>query len=127
MAKNIQVDNSVINIIGAGTKITGDIETSGDIRIDGGLKGNLITKGKVVVGNTGELEGKIVCNNADVSGTIKGEIIVAEILSLKSSAKIYGNIKTNKLAVEPNAIFTGTCDMGGENAYTPETVVSEEE
>ena len=119
MAKNIQVDNSVINIIGAGTKITGDIETSGDIRIDGSLKGNLVTKGKVVVGNTGELEGKIVCNNSDVSGTVKGEIIVAEILSLKSTAKVYGNIKTNKLAVEPNAIFTGTCDMGGESTYTP--------
>ena len=126
MAKNIQVDNSVINIIGAGTKITGDIETSGDIRIDGGLKGNLITKGKVVIGTTGNIEGKIVCNNADVSGTIKGEIIIAEVLSLKSSAKIYGNIKTNKLAVEPNAIFTGTCDMGGESTYTPENKVKED-
>jgi len=119
MAKNIQVDNSVINIIGAGTKITGDVETSSDIRIDGGLKGNLITKGKIVIGTTGDIEGKIVCNNADVSGTIKGEIIVAEVLSLKSTAKVYGNIKTNKLAVEPNAIFTGTCDMGGETTYTP--------
>jgi len=121
MAKNIQVDNSVINIIGAGTKITGDVETSSDIRIDGGLNGNLITKGKIVIGTTGNVEGKIVCNNADVSGTIKGEIIVAEILSLKSTAKVFGNIKTDKLAIEPNAIFTGTCDMGKGITHTPKT------
>ncbi len=121
MAKNIQVDNSVINIIGAGTKITGDVETSSDIRIDGGLNGNLITKGKIVIGTTGDIEGKIVCNNADVSGTIKGEIIVTEILSLKSTAKVFGNIKTDKLAIEPNAIFTGTCDMGKGTTHTPKT------
>jgi len=113
MAKNVQIENNVINIIGAGTKITGDVETSSDLRIDGSLNGNIITKGKVVIGATGTIEGKIVCNNADISGTIKGEIIVAEILSLKSTAKIFGNINTNKLAIEPNAIFTGTCDMGG--------------
>jgi cytoskeletal protein CcmA (bactofilin family) len=120
MAKNVQIENSVINIIGAGTKITGDVETSSDIRIDGVLKGNLLTKGKVVVGETGEIEGKVVCNNSDISGTIKGEIIVQEILSLKSSAKVFGNINTNKLAIEPNAIFTGTCDMGGTKTNKPE-------
>ena len=113
MAKNIQPENNAINIIGAGTKITGDIETTSDIRIDGSLKGNLVTKGKVVVGGTGNIEGKVICNNSDVSGTVDGEIIVSEILSLKSTAKIFGKIKTNKLAIEPNAIFTGTCDMGG--------------
>ena len=119
MAKSVQVENNVINIIGSGTKITGDIETSGDIRIDGSLKGNLITKGKIVIGSTGNIDGKIICNNSDVSGTINGEIVVNEVLSLKSTAKIFGSIKTNKLAIEPNAIFTGTCDMGsGEQSYS---------
>ncbi len=114
MAKNIQPDNSVINIIGNGTKITGDIETTGDIRIDGSLKGNLITKGKIVIGETGNIEGTVECVNSDISGMLKGKITVKELLSLKSTAKVYGDIITNKLAIQPDAIFTGTCNMGGE-------------
>ena len=114
MAKNIQPDNSVINIIGNGTKITGDIETNGDIRIDGNLKGNIITKGKIVIGETGNIEGTIECENSDISGTLKGKITVKQLLSLKSTAKVFGDIITNKLAIQPDAIFTGTCNMGGE-------------
>lgn len=116
MAKNIQPENNgVINIIGNGTKITGNIETSGDIRIDGVLLGNLSTQGKIVIGVTGSVEGEVVCVNSDVSGQLKGKISVKELLSLKATAKIFGDIITNKLAIEPNAIFTGTCNMGGEN------------
>jgi len=116
MAKNIQPENNgVINIIGNGTKITGNIETSGDIRIDGVLVGNLSTQGKIVIGATGSVEGEVVCVNSDVSGQLKGKISVKELLSLKATAKIFGDIITNKLAIEPNAVFTGTCNMGGEN------------
>ncbi len=116
MAKNIQPENNgVINIIGNGTKITGNIETSGDIRIDGVLVGNLSTQGKIVIGATGSIEGEVICVNSDVSGQLKGKISVKELLSLKATAKIFGDIITNKLAIEPNAVFTGTCNMGGEN------------
>jgi len=116
MAKNIQPENNgVINIIGNGTKITGNIETSGDIRIDGVLVGNLSTQGKIVIGATGSVEGEVDCVNSDVSGQLKGKISVKELLSLKATAKIFGDIITNKLAIEPNAVFTGTCNMGGEN------------
>ena len=116
MAKNIQPENNgVINIIGNGTKITGNIETSGDIRIDGVLVGNLSTQGKIVIGATGSIEGEVDCVNSDVSGQLKGKISVKELLSLKATAKIFGDIITNKLAIEPNAVFTGTCNMGGEN------------
>ncbi len=123
MAKNnSETENNVINIIGAGTSITGDINTNGDIRIDGTLKGNLVTKGKVVIGQTGVIIGEVNCKNSDVSGKLEGKISVGELLSLKSTSKILGDIITNKLAIEPNAVFTGTCNMGGN---TPSTNVKE--
>jgi cytoskeletal protein CcmA (bactofilin family) len=116
MAKIIQTENTgVINIIGNGTKITGNIETSGDIRIDGTLIGNIETQGRIVIGETGLIQGKVKCLNSDISGQVKGEISVKELLSLKSTANIQGDISTNKLAIEPNAIFTGFCNMGGDN------------
>ena len=105
--------SSSVNIIGAGTKIEGDIVTNGDIRIDGSLTGSINVKGKLVVGPSGSIEGEIICQNADISGTIKGKIGVAELLSLKSSAKLTCDIITNKIAVEPGATFSGSCSMGG--------------
>ncbi len=109
-----------INLIGTGTAITGDIRSEGDIRIDGSLKGNLHTKGKVVIGPTGNLEGEINCRNIDVSGKVDGKINVNELLTLKASARINGEIKTNKLSIEPGAIFSGSCDMKGNTPYSAE-------
>ena len=102
-----------VNLIGAGTVIEGDITTSGDIRIDGILKGGIKVKGKLVVGSSGSIEGDVVCLNGDVSGVIKGKIAVSELLSLKISAKVTGDIFTNKIAIEPGATFSGSCNMGG--------------
>lgn len=110
--KSSAIDSVSINLIGSGTAIVGDITSNGDIRIDGSLKGNITITGKLVVGPTGNIEGNIQCQNADVSGEINGKITVSELLSLKASAKILGDIITGKISVEPNATFTGTCSMG---------------
>ena len=103
---------AAINMIGAGTVITGDIQSKGDIRVDGTLKGSINTSGKVVLGKDGVIEGDVVCTDADVSGTIKAKISVTQLLSLKSTAKLNGDIITNKLSIEPGASITGSCSMG---------------
>ncbi len=100
------------NQIASGTSMEGDVKSNGDIRVDGYIKGSLQTKGKLVIGSTGKIEGEIQCTHADVSGEIKGNIVVAELLQLKSTAKLMGDIVTNKLAIEPGANFSGTCSMG---------------
>ena len=102
----------MINTIGAGTTITGDVQSKGDIRIDGTLKGSVNTTGKVVLGKEGVIEGDVVCNNADIAGVLKAKITTTELLSLKSTAKLNGDITTNKLSIEPGASFTGSCSMG---------------
>ena len=80
-------NSGVVNLIGVGTTILGDITSSGDIRVDGTLKGSINTKGKVVVGSTGIVEGDVVCQNADISGELKAKISVSELLALKSTCK----------------------------------------
>lgn len=104
--------NQSINIISEGTLIKGDIAANGDIRIDGELVGNIDAKGRLVIGPKGKVEGEINCNNIEVSGYIKGKVKVVELLTMKSSAKIYGEIIAGKLSVEPGSLFTGTCTMG---------------
>jgi len=111
MAKQTET-SGVVNLIGVGTSIVGEITSSGDIRVDGILSGSINTKGKVVIGSTGMVEGNVIASNADVSGELKGSVSVSELLALKSSAKLDGDIVTNKLAIEPGASFTGSCSMG---------------
>ena len=110
--KRTENNNSVVNIIGQGTSILGDINSNGDIRIDGTLKGSIKTEGKVVLGKEGIVEGDVICQNADISGIIKAKITVSNLLSLKETAKLKGDIVTNKLSIEPGAEFTGSCSMG---------------
>ena len=111
MAKYNETDNTTINLISNGTDITGDIKSNGDIRIDGSLTGNLSTKGKVVIGPTGRIKGEVICKNSEVSGLVEGKISVGQLLNLKASSKILGDIITSKLAIEPGSRFTGTCNM----------------
>ncbi len=112
MARNNEVDASAINIIRNGTEIHGDIICKGDIRIDGKLIGNLKSEGKVVVGENGLVEGTIQCAYATLSGGMKVSISVNELLTLKSTANLVGEITTNKLQIEPGANFSGSCKMG---------------
>jgi len=111
MAKSFEQESPSINLIGAGTVIKGDIKSNGDIRIDGTLIGSVNSKGKLVVGSTGNIEGEIVCQNGDFSGIINASVTVSELLSMKATAKLSGDVVTNKLAIEPGALFSGSCSM----------------
>lgn len=118
--RNIEPESKLPNMIGPGTKIMGNIETNGDIRIDGIIEGNVNSKGKVVVGANGFVKGEVVCSNAEIAGTLTGKLAVNDLLSLKASSKVNGDIKSGKLSIEPGAIFTGTCTMGSSSTPPPQ-------
>ena len=105
-----EVSNS--NIIGKGTTLTGDLETSGNLRIEGKLKGNIKSKSKIAFGQSSEIEGNVLAQNADIAGHVNGTVEISETLVLKASAIIDGDIVTNKLLVESGAVFNGSCKMG---------------
>lgn len=116
MAKIMEAENNVINQIGVGTEITGDVSTNNDIRFDGVLTGNLKTKGKVVIGETGTVKGEISCKNSVVEGKVEGKISVSELLTLKATSTLTGDIVTRRLAIEPGAKFSGNCNMSAETS-----------
>lgn len=110
-AEEISVSN---NIIGKGTTITGNIEATSNIRLEGKLIGDLKTKAKVACGESSVVEGNVYANNAEIAGTVTGHIEVTELLIVKSTARIKGDILTAKLIVEAGADFNGSCKMIGE-------------
>ena len=105
-------NSGVVNIIGTGTQIEGEIKSDSDIRIDGKVKGTITSKSKIVVGSTGIVDGDLICDTADVSGKIFGKVEVTDLLFLKASGYLEGDIVTGKLVVEAGARFTGSCKMG---------------
>lgn len=99
-------------IIGKGTVIEGNIDTVGNISVDGKLIGNLKTKSKINLGQTADIDGNVYAQNAEIAGHIKGVLEVTELLILKPTSVIDGDIVTNKLKVEEGAVINGSCKMG---------------
>ncbi len=111
--KNSSEFSKLPNHIGATTKIKGDITSEEDFRIDGYFEGNLTTTAKIVLGEKGVLNGNIKCSNAEILGKVSGDLVVDNLLSIKSTAAIDGNVTIGKLAIEPGAVFNATCQMKG--------------
>jgi cytoskeletal protein CcmA (bactofilin family) len=103
-----------INIISKGTEILGDISSQGDMRIEGIVKGSLLCKARIVIGDSGEVKGNITANDAVISGTVIGNVMVSEFLFLKGTAKIFGDLVVGKIVVENGAEFNGSCKMNSE-------------
>lgn len=93
------------------TSLVGNIETKSNIRIDGVLKGNINCGGKIIIGPQGEIQGDLNCQNIDIEGKFKGKMEVIEMLLVKTTAKIVGEVITGKLSVEPGALFEASCTM----------------
>ncbi|MCS6794393.1 MAG: polymer-forming cytoskeletal protein [Raineya sp.] len=109
-----KISNASTNI-GKGATLQGNIDTFGNVRVDGKLIGDIRSKSKVATGNASLVEGSITAQNAEIEGEVKGSLEIAELLVLKSTAVVNGDIITAKMVVEAGAIFNGRCQMGDIN------------
>ncbi len=108
--------SSSSNSLVQGTNIEGTVQADKDIRIDGTLKGTLNCKGKVIIGPTGYITGEVQCENAVIEGRFEGVLLVNDILHVKETARVEGDVTTQKLVVQPGSIFNVKCKMGAQHA-----------
>ena len=101
------------NVIAKNSTFVGEITSDGDFRIDGILEGTLKTKGKVIIGVDGFTKGTIEATNAEIEGKFSGQLSIANILTIKATANISGDIVVGKLSIEPGATFNASCAMKG--------------
>lgn len=102
------------NTLTTGTSVEGLVTANNDIRIDGNLTGTLNCKGRVIIGPQGNIQGDVICQNAIIEGKFSGNLKVEDILTVKESAILEGEIVTGKINIQPGAIFNGNCSMGGQ-------------
>lgn len=110
-AKNTTFNPQEINILNAGTRIQGDLNSEGDLRVDGSVQGNIDVKTKLVLGQSSQVKGNIQAQNCDISGIVNGNIKVSELLTIKATAKINGDLSCSKLIIEAGAEFNGNSAM----------------
>lgn len=101
-----------INSLVTGTKVEGTIQADNDFRIDGHLKGSLNCKGKVIIGGTGNVSGDITCQNAVIEGSFDGNLKVSELLAVKETAKVTGDVVAGTVNVDAGAVFNVSCNTG---------------
>ena len=107
------IASRVNSVIGKGTEFEGTIRTKETIRVEGFVKGNIISEGTVIIGNGGNVDGKIEAANILIGGEVHGELYASEKIEANSSGKIFGNLHTKGLIVDEKALFQGTCEMTG--------------
>ena len=98
---------SVNTIIGPNSFIRGDIETSGFTRIDGNVKGNLNSQGRVVVGAGARMRSSITGTSITIGGVVDGNILASERLVVLSSALIIGDIITRRIEASEGCLIHG--------------------
>jgi cytoskeletal protein CcmA (bactofilin family) len=110
MSSKNSPNQTILNSIHEGTIINGEIQATGNIRIDGKINGNITSSGKIVLGEKGHISGDIKAESLDTSGLIEGNINT-KALYLKENAKILSDITTEQIIIEPGAQFSGNCSM----------------
>ena len=112
-------NENALNSIVRGAKIEGLITAENDIRVDGIIKGTLTCNAKVIIGPAGMIDGEVKCQNAVIEGKFSGILKVTDLLSVKETAEVVGDVTTAKLSVAPGAIFDVTCKMKAESKPQP--------
>jgi cytoskeletal protein CcmA (bactofilin family) len=100
--------------LGQGTELTGDLNFTDMMRVDGHINGRVSTTGQLIVGETGQIDASIKVGLLSVSGTIKGTIVATGKVEIHKTGKVYGDIFTPVLNIEEGAIFEGKCQMSKE-------------
>lgn len=99
------------SVISSEVEITGTIKSSGSIRIDGKLEGELHCTGDAVVGKSAQIKGNIVVTSATVEGAVQGNITAKDRIEMKSSARVTGDIRAKRLSVEDGVTFVGRSEV----------------
>jgi cytoskeletal protein CcmA (bactofilin family) len=101
-----------------GTEFLGELRFRNVLRIDGRLKGKIVSDNTLIVGETGHVEADIDCGVVSIRGTVLGRVHARQRIELLAGSRVQATLVSPKLVIEDGAHFEGDCEMGGP-ARTP--------
>ena len=117
MARHELPQINEVSRISSGTEVKGSLVSQSDIRVDGVFEGDLITSGKLVIGEGSIVRGNVMCASADIWGKVEGELTVGDSVSFKASSSFAGNLKTIRICIEMGAEYSGSCRIINEAEF----------
>ena len=97
--------------LGKDTSFEGKLSFSGAVRIDGHFKGEIITEGTLIVGESAVLESDIRVSHIIISGEIRGNIKADSRIEVHTPGKVFGNIEGPIVVLDEGVVFEGNCKM----------------
>jgi cytoskeletal protein CcmA (bactofilin family) len=94
-----------------GTELRGELRFRQTFRVDGHIKGRIVSDNTLVVGETGNVEAEIDCGVVSIRGTVKGHVVARERIELLEGAQVRATLVSPRLVIEEGAFFQGDCDM----------------
>lgn len=110
-----------ISIIAQGTKVTGDCETEGTLRVEGTIEGKVKAGKAVVVGKDGIVRGDIETQDAVIGGHVTGTVIAESRLELQATCVIDGEIRARRIKLDEGGRVNGQVQMGESVRRPPES------
>ncbi len=111
----VRVQGELNGFLDAGSSIRGDLHFEDNFRIDGRLVGRIVSKGNLVIGEAGEVDGEIEVRNLYVFGTLRGKVMARKRVEISKGSKIYADIETQCFHIDDGALFEGHCKMSGKD------------
>jgi cytoskeletal protein CcmA (bactofilin family) len=99
----------------AGSRIEGELHFEDTFRVDGKLTGKVVSKGDLVVGEGGEVDGDINVGRLFISGVVRGGVHAARRVELTAGGKLFAEVETPVLVIEEGGCFDGRAKMSAEN------------
>jgi cytoskeletal protein CcmA (bactofilin family) len=109
----------VHTLLGKGSEFEGKLTFEGQVRIDGKFKGQIITKDALVIGDGARVNGEIQAGTVVINGTVEGNVRATQLVELKSTGRIKGDVETPALTMERGAIFDGNSKMDTKGGTPP--------
>ena len=107
------------SVIGSDVEIIGTIKSSGSVRLDGKLEGELLCGGNAILGKSAQVKGNVTATSVSIEGKINGNVLAKDKIEMKATATVNGDIKARRLSVEDGVTFVGRSEVNPNSQPVP--------
>ena len=107
------------SVIGSDVEIIGTIKSSGTVRLDGKLEGELQCGGNAIIGKSAQVKGNVTATSVCIEGKINGNLLAKDKIEMKATATVNGDIKARRLSVEDGVTFVGRSEVNPNSQPVP--------
>jgi cytoskeletal protein CcmA (bactofilin family) len=111
--KGLAASEDLNGFMDQGTEFLGELRFRDTMRIDGRLKGKIVSDNTLIIGESGQVEAEIDCGVVSIRGTVSGRVHGRQRIELLAGSKVQATLISPKLVIEDGAFFQGDCEMGG--------------